>query len=134
MNQGILRFRNKPCIPTTQKNCSTTICIETCVYTPTCIPSGNQTWQWKGSFNRKITDKCSIFHCHVWLPEGSDGVWSVVSIFQCHIFFISTFFLACSRGLSEPFVGSCSVNYLFLGLAFVVLEAETCISLSILLV
>ena len=21
-------------------------------------------------FNRKITCKCSIFHCHVWLPEG----------------------------------------------------------------
>ena len=23
-----------------------------------------------GGFNKKITDKWSIFHCHVWLPEG----------------------------------------------------------------
>ena len=24
-----------------------------------------------GSFNRKITNQWSIFHCHVWLPEGT---------------------------------------------------------------
>ena len=31
---------------------------------------GNQTWQWKipceWSFLRRITDKWSIFHCHIW--------------------------------------------------------------------
>ena len=37
------------------------------------LPSGNQTWQWKipelnGSFNGKIADKWSIFHCQVLLP------------------------------------------------------------------
>ena len=39
------------------------------------LPSGKQTWQagksnpnW--SFNRNITYKQCIFHCHVWLPEG----------------------------------------------------------------
>ena len=39
----------------------------------------HQTWQWKipycmnGGFNRNITCKWSIFHCHVWWPEG--GYW-----------------------------------------------------------
>ena len=40
------------------------------------LSSGNQTWlagksSVNGSLNRKITDKCSIFHCHVWLPAGN---------------------------------------------------------------
>ena len=40
-----------------------------------CIPSGNQTWlagksPINGGFNRKITYRWSIVHCHVWLPEG----------------------------------------------------------------
>ena len=50
------------------------------------VPSGNQTWlagksPIYGGFYRKITDKWSIFHCHVWLPEGShQGVSHVISI------------------------------------------------------
>ena len=39
------------------------------------LPSGDQTWLAgksliNGGFKRKLTDKWSIFHCHVWLPEG----------------------------------------------------------------
>ena len=31
----------------------------------------DQTWQWKLPYkNGEITDKWSMFHCHVWLPEG----------------------------------------------------------------
>ena len=40
------------------------------------VPSGNQTWHleihsFHGGFNRNITYKHWIFHCHVWLPEGT---------------------------------------------------------------
>ena len=36
----------------------------------------HQTWQWQipelnGGFNRNNTFEWSIFHCHVWLPEGT---------------------------------------------------------------
>ena len=39
------------------------------------IPPGNQTWQWtipyKWRFLWEFSRKWSIFHCHVWLPEGT---------------------------------------------------------------
>ena len=44
-----------------------------------CIPSGNQTWQWKIRYkwriSRKITELnrvfSNIFHCHVWLRKAN---------------------------------------------------------------
>ena len=38
---------------------------------PWVIKHGNGTYPMNGGFIRKITDKWSVFHCHVWLPEGS---------------------------------------------------------------
>ena len=38
---------------------------------PWVIKHGNGTYPMNGGFIRNITDKWSIFHCHVWLPEGS---------------------------------------------------------------
>ena len=38
---------------------------------PPVIKRGNWKSIGNGGFNRKITYKWSIFHCHVWLPEGT---------------------------------------------------------------
>ena len=44
----------------------------------------HQTWLGKstlnGDFKRKITDKWSIFHCHVWVPEGSPNDLKLLSL------------------------------------------------------
>ena len=37
---------------------------------PLVIKHGNGKSPWNGGFNRKLTDKWSIFHCHVWLIIG----------------------------------------------------------------
>ena len=42
------------------------------------IPSGNRTWlagksPMSGSVDRKLSYKWYIFHCHVWLAEGTKG-------------------------------------------------------------
>ena len=37
---------------------------------PLVIKHGNGKSHTNGGFNRKITDKWSMLHCHVWLPEG----------------------------------------------------------------
>ena len=38
---------------------------------PLVIKHGNGKSSINGGFNRKMTEKWFLFHCHVWLPEGS---------------------------------------------------------------
>ena len=54
------------------------------LYYPLVIKHGIGESPINGGFSRKITDKCPIFHCHVWLPEGNlkYGVFGIVTLVQ----------------------------------------------------
>ena len=58
---------------------------------PLVIKHGNGKSPINGGFNRKIIAKWSIFHCHVWLPEGKSTISMV--IFQFAILVITREYL-----------------------------------------
>ena len=60
---------------------------------PLVIKHGNEKSSGNGGFHRNITDKCSIFNCHVWLPEGTSNWGNLhrsVKLYEVRIWCICT--------------------------------------------